>query len=198
MRKYNPTSPARRQAEMVSTQGLAKKEPEKALTFGWKRPVGRNSFGRITTRHKGGGVKRLFRVIDFLYDKKNMPVIFGSKEFKEKILNGVEEEQLQSSRSDYNKTRETPSIHDVERICAVYFKVDKEKLHKTHGKGNEARKIAIYGSRVWAKEKLSMIADYYHCQNHSSISKAVKNIQVKIECEVKFADKIKKIHALLF
>lgn len=132
------------------------------------------------------------------YDKKNMPVIFGSKEFKEKILNGVEEEQLQSSRSDYNKTKEAPSMNDVERVCAVYFKVDKEELHKTHDKGNEARKIAIYGSRVWAKEKLSKIADYYHCQNHSSISKTVKNIQVKIEREVKFADKIKKIRALLF
>ena len=131
------------------------------------------------------------------YEKKNMPVILGSKEFKEKILNGVEEEQLQSSRSDYNKTKEVPSMHDVERICAAYFKIGTERLHKTHDKGNEARKIAIYGSRVWAKEKLSVIANYYHCQNHSSVSKAVKNIQVKIEREVKFADKIKKIRAML-
>ncbi|MBI2640760.1 MAG: 50S ribosomal protein L2 [Candidatus Sungbacteria bacterium] len=74
MKKYNPTSPARRQMEVIDWRGvLTKKEPEKSLTFGYKRNVGRNSFGRITTRHKGGGAKRLWRKIDFLYDKKDIP-----------------------------------------------------------------------------------------------------------------------------
>jgi len=48
-------------------------EPHKALTWGGKRRFGRNAFGRITTRHKGGGHKRLFRDIDFMYDKKEIP-----------------------------------------------------------------------------------------------------------------------------
>ena len=43
-------------------------EPFKALAFGRKRNVGRNSVGQITTRHKGGGVKRLWREVDFRYD----------------------------------------------------------------------------------------------------------------------------------
>ena len=131
------------------------------------------------------------------YEKRNMPVILGNKIFKEKILRNFDEEQLKSSQADYNKTREHPSIGDVAKVCACYFKVDKEGLHALYGKGNEARKIAIYGSRVWAKEKLSVIADYYHCQSHSSVSNAVKSIKKQIEHDSKFSDKIKKIHTML-
>lgn len=73
MKKYPPTSPARRQAEFIDWKAvLTKKEPEKSLTFGRQRAVGRNGDGRITTRHKGGGVKRLWREVDFLYDKTEM------------------------------------------------------------------------------------------------------------------------------
>ncbi len=52
---------------------LTASEPLKALTSGFKRDVGRNSFGRLTTRHKGGGHKRLFRDVDFRYNKKDIP-----------------------------------------------------------------------------------------------------------------------------
>ena len=82
MKKYNPTSPARRQMEVVDwKKNLTKKDPYNSLTFGWKRAVGRNSKGRITTRHKGGGVKRLWRDIDFLYDKKDIPARVISIEY---------------------------------------------------------------------------------------------------------------------
>jgi putative transposase len=131
------------------------------------------------------------------YEKKNMPVILGGKAFKEKILSHFEEAQLKSSQADYNKTKELPGMGDVENICAQYFKVDKKRLHERYGNGNDARKIAIYGSRVWAKEKLSVIADYYYCQSHSSVSNAVKSIKKQIEHDSKFGDKIKKIHKML-
>lgn len=52
---------------------LTPKEPEKSLTFGFRRAVGRNSQGRITTRHKGSGAKRLWREVDFKYGKKDVP-----------------------------------------------------------------------------------------------------------------------------
>ncbi len=131
------------------------------------------------------------------YEKKNMPVILGSKVFKGKILECIEKEQLKSSQSDYNKTKNLPSMSDVEQMCAHYFKIDKEHLHILYKKGNEARKTAIYGSRVWAKEKLSVIADFYHCQSHSSVSNAVKSIKVKIEHDAKFRDEINKIYSTL-
>lgn len=60
---------------------LSTKAPEKALRLGFKRAVGRNSYGRITTRHKGGGVKRLYRIIDFGYDKKDMTAVVEALEY---------------------------------------------------------------------------------------------------------------------
>ena len=56
-------------------------EPHKALTFGRKRHMGRNAFGRITTRHKGGGAKRNYRDIDFVYNKKDVPAIIETVEY---------------------------------------------------------------------------------------------------------------------
>lgn len=55
--------------------------PLKSLTSGFRRSVGRNSQGRITMRHKGGGHKRLFRDVDFLYDKKDIPAVIKSVEY---------------------------------------------------------------------------------------------------------------------
>ncbi len=82
MKSYKPTSPSRRQMTGTSFRGiLTSKEPEKSLTKGGKRAVGRNSFGRITVRHKGGGAKRLYRQIDFKYDKKDISAIVQSIEY---------------------------------------------------------------------------------------------------------------------
>lgn len=60
---------------------LTKRDPEKSLTWGFKRDVGRNNAGRITVRHKGGGHKRLFRDVDFTYDKKDIPAKVVSVEY---------------------------------------------------------------------------------------------------------------------
>lgn len=60
---------------------ITKSKPEKSLTYGRKRSVGRNNAGRITTRHKGGGSKKLYRMVDFLYEKKNIPAKIKSVEY---------------------------------------------------------------------------------------------------------------------
>ena len=74
MKFYKPTTPSRRHMSTVSYKGVfSTAKPHKALTRGRKRNVGRNSFGRITVRHKGGGHKRVYREIDFLYNKINIP-----------------------------------------------------------------------------------------------------------------------------
>jgi large subunit ribosomal protein L2 len=57
----------------VTTPGLHKGKPESSLVTRLKRETGRNSYGRITTRHKGGGHKRLYRIIDFRRDKDSVP-----------------------------------------------------------------------------------------------------------------------------
>lgn len=82
MKHYRPYTPSRRHMSTVTFRGvLTASEPYKALTHGGKRSVGRNSFGRITTRHKGGGHKRLFREVDFIYDKKDIPARVETVEY---------------------------------------------------------------------------------------------------------------------
>ena len=74
MKFYKPTTPARRGMTGIDFSQLTKKGPEKSLLKYVKRNVGRsNSTGRITTRHKGGGVKRLYRVIEFSQTKMDSP-----------------------------------------------------------------------------------------------------------------------------
>lgn len=74
MKIYKPTSPSRRNFTGINYRELlTKTKPEKSLVFGGKRFVGRNSAGRITVRHKGSGVKKLFRMVDFNFNKKDVP-----------------------------------------------------------------------------------------------------------------------------
>lgn len=62
---YKPTTPGRRNASVVDYSVLTKKKPEKSLLKTLKKSAGRNSVGHITIRHKGGGAKRRYRIIDF-------------------------------------------------------------------------------------------------------------------------------------
>lgn len=77
-----PTSPARRKMSFLDNSALTKKRPEKRLSKGKKRISGRNSNGRITVRHRGGGHKRLHRLVDFKrMDKLNIPGKIASIEY---------------------------------------------------------------------------------------------------------------------
>lgn len=69
IRKLNPTSAGRRGMTMSDFEEVTKKTPEKSLTVGLTKKAGRNSYGRITSRRRGGGHKRLYRIIDFKRDK---------------------------------------------------------------------------------------------------------------------------------
>ena len=82
MKTYKPTSKSRRQMSNINYRDvLSKTAPTKSLVHGFKRSVGRNSQGRITMRHKGGGHKRLYREVDFLYNKKDIPAKITSVEY---------------------------------------------------------------------------------------------------------------------
>lgn len=71
--KAKPTSPGRRFVVQVSTPGLHKGEPHAALLAPKSRTGGRNNGGRITSRHRGGGHKQRYRIIDFKRDKNGVP-----------------------------------------------------------------------------------------------------------------------------
>lgn len=82
MKSYGPFTPSRRHMTTLPfREYLTASEPHKALTKGMKRDMGRNAFGRITVRHKGGGNKKLYRMIDFKYDKKEIPAIVKTIEY---------------------------------------------------------------------------------------------------------------------
>ena len=73
LKKFNPTTPGRRGLVLVNRAGLWKGKPVKALTEGLSKKGGRNNAGRITARRRGGGHKRLYRVIDFKRRKFDVP-----------------------------------------------------------------------------------------------------------------------------
>ena len=76
IKTYKPYTPARRGMTVSAFDGVDKKaKPERSLLETLKKNSGRNSYGRITVRHRGGGNKRKYRVIDFRRDKLDMPAV---------------------------------------------------------------------------------------------------------------------------
>lgn len=73
IKKYKPTSPGRRGMSVSTFEEITKTSPEKSLTKAIRKNAGRNSDGRITVRHRGGGHKRRYRIIDFKRDKTGVP-----------------------------------------------------------------------------------------------------------------------------
>ena len=72
LKSYKPTTPGQRGLILVDKSSLWKGRPYKALTIGLSKNAGRNNTGRITMRRKGGGAKRLYRIIDFKRKKFNV------------------------------------------------------------------------------------------------------------------------------
>ena len=73
IKNFKPTTPSRRNMSVVDYSGLSKVEPEKSLLAPLSKKSGRNSYGRITVRHRGGGNRRKYRIIDFKRQKFDVP-----------------------------------------------------------------------------------------------------------------------------
>jgi large subunit ribosomal protein L2 len=73
MKKYKPTTPGRRGMVKEDFSALTKKKPEKNLLASFKKTGGRSNTGRLTVRHKGGGAKKLYRIVDFGQEKMDIP-----------------------------------------------------------------------------------------------------------------------------
>lgn len=76
-KKYKPTTPARRHMSVPTFEEITKSEPEKSLIVTKKKFAGRNSYGRITVRHKGGGNKLKYRIIDFKRSSELPATVIG-------------------------------------------------------------------------------------------------------------------------
>ena len=81
IKTFKPTTPSRRNMTVTDYSGLSKVKPEKSLLTPLKKHSGRNSYGRITVRHKGGANKRKYRIIDFKRNKDGMNAVVKTLEY---------------------------------------------------------------------------------------------------------------------
>ena len=81
VKKVKPTSPGRRFQTVSDFESITKSKPEKSLVAKSKRSSGRNTYGRITSRHRGGGHKRRYRIIDFRRNKDGVPAKVAAIEY---------------------------------------------------------------------------------------------------------------------
>ena len=81
VREYKPTSPGRRFSSVADFSELTKKRPEKSLVEKIPKSDGRNNYGHLTAGHRGGGNKRLYRIIDFKRNKHDIPAKVAALEY---------------------------------------------------------------------------------------------------------------------
>jgi len=81
IKKYKPTTPARRGMLGYTFEEITKTKPERSLIEPLKKWSGRNMYGRVTVRHRGGGNKRYYRIIDFKRDKRGVPAKVAAIEY---------------------------------------------------------------------------------------------------------------------
>lgn len=81
VKTFRPTTPSRRQMTMSTFEEITTNEPEKSLLVSLSKTGGRNNTGKITVRHRGGGAKRKYRLIDFKRNKDGIPAKVSSIEY---------------------------------------------------------------------------------------------------------------------
>src|SRR5690554_824143 len=81
VKKFKPMTPGRRAMTVSDFSDVTTNEPEKSLLAPLKKTGGRNAYGRVTARHRGGGHKRMYRIIDFKRDKDGVPAKVATIEY---------------------------------------------------------------------------------------------------------------------
>jgi large subunit ribosomal protein L2 len=81
VRRYKPTSAGRKNMSGYTFEEITKKSPEKSLLEPMRKSGGRNNYGRVTTRHRGGGTRRAYRLIDFKRNKIDVPAVVAAIEY---------------------------------------------------------------------------------------------------------------------
>ncbi len=118
LKKFNPTSPARRFMTVSTFEELSKVAPEKSLLEPLKKNSGRNSYGRITVRHRGGGNRRKYRIIDFKRLKDNMNATVLSIEYDPNRTANIALIQYEDGEKSYIIAPHTLKAGDVVRSGA--------------------------------------------------------------------------------
>ena len=163
---FKPTTPARRKMTVASFEEITKTTPEKSLLTTINKTAGRNTHGRITSRHRGGGVKRKYRIIDLKRDKDNIPARVAAIEYdpyrtayiallnyadgeKRYIIqpNGLKVGDIVESGSDADiKVGNTLMLADIPVGTTVH------NIEMTPGRGGQIARSAGSSAQLMAKE----------------------------------------------
>lgn len=163
---FKPTTPARRKMTVASFEEITKTTPERSLLATVNKTAGRNAHGRITSRHRGGGVKRKYRIIDLKRDKDNIPARVAAIEYdpyrtayiallnyadgeKRYIIqpNGLKVGDVVESGSDADiKVGNTLMLADIPVGTTVH------NIEMTPGKGGQIARSAGSSAQLMAKE----------------------------------------------
>lgn len=163
---FKPTTPARRKMTVASFEEITKKTPERSLLTTINKTAGRNTHGRITSRHRGGGVKRKYRIIDLKRDKDNIPARVAAIEYdpyrtayiallnyadgeKRYIIqpNGLKVGDIVESGSDADiKVGNTLMLADIPVGTTVH------NVEMTPGRGGQIARSAGSSAQLMAKE----------------------------------------------
>ena len=166
IRGFKPTTPSRRKMTVATFEEITKTTPEKSLVTTINKTAGRNAHGRITSRHRGGGVKRKYRIIDLKRDKDNIPARVAAIEYdpyrtayiallnyadgeKRYIIqpNGLKVGDIVESGSDADiKVGNTLMLADIPVGTTVH------NVEMTPGRGGQIARSAGSSAQLMAKE----------------------------------------------
>ena len=110
---YKPTTPGRRGMSVLDYSGLSKVAPEKSLLAPLEKKAGRNSYGRITVRHRGGGNRRKYRIIDFKRNKLDMNATVMTLEYDPNRSANIALVQYEDGEKRYIVAPQGLSVGDV-------------------------------------------------------------------------------------
>jgi putative transposase len=133
------------------------------------------------------------------YEKTHTATIFGSKEFKDRLLEQINEAKRMASGADYNRTVTRPTIGEIMSACTRVLNVAPEDISQgKRGTKNIFRHIAIYACRKWSCMTLPFIANAFYSKSHSNISNLISNVDKQIKKDPDFKSLIDLIHQEIF
>lgn len=166
IRGFKPTTPSRRKMTVATFEEITKTTPEKSLVTTINKTAGRNAHGRITSRHRGGGVKRKYRIIDLKRDKGNIPARVAAIEYDPyrtayiALLNYADGEKryiIQPNGLKVGDVVESGSDADIKvgntlRLADIPVGTTVHNIEMTPGKGGQIARSAGSSAQLMAKE----------------------------------------------
>lgn len=166
IRGFKPTTPSRRKMTVATFEEITKTTPERSLVTTINKTSGRNAHGRITSRHRGGGVKRKYRIIDLKRDKDNIPARVAAIEYDPyrtayiALLNYADGEKryiIQPNGLKVGDVVESGSDADIKvgntlRLADIPVGTTVHNIEMTPGKGGQIARSAGSSAQLMAKE----------------------------------------------